>query len=210
MSLFNQYRKDREIDQKDFPQEEFIDAVRQGGVAMERATGALIKYFRGYPLKFMKKFGLKKEDVLDIYTDSIMVVITYIRLGKFDESNTVSTYLYCVTHNKCVDLIRKKRNRKGLEFLEIPEAPIPDRSRGLLHELLISEAFHSVMDLLDSFKGKCKELILKWGFWGYSMSEIAESLDYKSADVVRTKKLRCLKRLRDDIGDDPHFPTPNF
>ena len=210
MLLYNFFKKERELPQKGFPQEDFINSVREGGIGMERATKELMTFFRGYPYKFRNWYGLEKEEAVDAYTDAVMVVINYIRLGKFDTRYSLSTYLYRLTKNKCIDCLRKKGRGMRHEMEEIPEAEVPEAKKGLLQELLLSEAFRSVLDVLEGFKGKCKEIILKWGYWGYSMAEIAEALGFSSPEVVRTQKSRCVKRLRKEIDRLPDFPTPIF
>ena len=196
------------LDQGDFDQEDFLDAVREGGVRMERATSNLINHFNGYSISIPRQLGLDREEGIDAFADAVMVLINYIRLGKLDERYKISTYLYRLTRNKSIDRMRKRGRLSQLE--EIPEAPMPDGKRSVLHDLLISETFHEVLDLLDQFKGKCKELLLKWGFWGYSMKEISQALDFKSPEVARTQKSRCLKKLNHEISDRNDFPTPSF
>lgn len=210
MLLYSFFKKEKEIPQIGFPQDQFIEAVRQGGIVMERATKELMEYFRSYPYKFKNWYGLDKEEAIDAYTDAVMVVISYIRLDKLDTSYSLSTYLYRLTKNKCIDCLRQKGRGKRLKKEEVPQMEISDERRGLLHELLLSEVYHSVLGILEGFKGKCKEIILKWGYWGYSMAEIAEALGFKSPEVVRTQKSRCVKRLRQEIDRIPDFPTPRF
>lgn len=210
MSLFNFLRTEKEITQHGFSQSAFIQAVTEGGIPLERATDRLINHFRGYPMMFAKRYGLESEEVIDAYSDAVMALITYIRVKKFDERYSISTYLYRLTKNKSIDILRAKGRGKRIQQEEIPSVQILDGDRSLLHELLMSEVLQSVLDLLDSFKNKCKELILRWGFWGYSANEIAQAMDYKSPEVVRTQKSRCLDRLRTEIDRQIDFPFPHF
>jgi len=41
----------------------------------------------------------------------------------------------------------------------------------------------------------CRQLLMQWAE-GYSDREIAEAMAYKTADVVKTSRLRCLDKLR--------------
>lgn len=210
MAFFSFFQGGFEPDPKGFPQQELIAAVHLGGIPMERMTSQLIDYFKGYQIKFMKMFGLDKEEAIDAYTDAVVAVINYIRLDAFDESHSISTLLFKVTKNKSIDCLRKKGRGKELEKEEISIAEKESSEKNPLYELLLTETMDSVLDLLDRFQGKCREIILKWGFWGYSMAEIAESLQLKNADVARQTKSRCLKKLKKGIQDNPDFPNPNF
>jgi DNA-directed RNA polymerase specialized sigma24 family protein len=48
---------------------------------------------------------------------------------------------------------------------------------------------------LNQLEEKCRQLLMFWGE-NYSDREIASLLQYKTADVVKTSRLRCLERLR--------------
>jgi hypothetical protein len=53
-------------------------------------------------------------------------------------------------------------------------------------------------DLLPTTKEigeNCKQMLSQWAD-GCSDREIAESMGYKTADVVKTSRLRCLEKLR--------------
>ena len=41
----------------------------------------------------------------------------------------------------------------------------------------------------------CRQLLLRWAE-GLSDKEIAIAMEYKTADVVKTSRLRCLEKLR--------------
>lgn len=205
----NYYKKEQEISQEGFSQSEFLESVRAGGVPLERATQELIAHFKGYPMMFRNRYGLETEEAIDAYTDAIMVVISYIREEKLDERYSLSTYLYRITRNKCIDTLRKRGRGKRLEKAEIPMAAIPTPGKSLVQELILSETFRSMLDVLNRFKGKCKEIIMKWGYWGYSMADIAETLELNSPEAARKQKSRCIKRLRNAVDQTPPFSTFN-
>ncbi|MFT6744957.1 MAG: DNA-binding CsgD family transcriptional regulator, partial [Bacteroidia bacterium] len=53
-------------------------------------------------------------------------------------------------------------------------------------------------------KDKCKEVLQLWSM-SFSMTEIAEKLDYTSSQVVMNKKNLCLKELRKQLADNPNL-----
>jgi RNA polymerase sigma-70 factor (ECF subfamily) len=50
-------------------------------------------------------------------------------------------------------------------------------------------------DKLNEIGENCRKLLLSWAD-GYPDKEIAALLEYKTADVVKTSRLRCLEKLR--------------
>lgn len=212
MSILQLFFDEKEIPQSGFPQTEFISAVHHGGIPLERAATMLIDFFRRYQWKFYHKYKhlrLEQDEAIDAYTDAVMELISRIRSGTFDAQYSLSTYLFRLTKNRCIDRLRAKGYLKNKPMEEIPEISSTDNSSNFLHDLLNTEAFQSVMSLLDQIQGRCKEIILKWGYWGYSMKEIAEEMGMKNAEVVRVQKSRCLKRLHQSIEKTPDFPALN-
>jgi RNA polymerase sigma-70 factor (ECF subfamily) len=48
---------------------------------------------------------------------------------------------------------------------------------------------------LNELGENCRQLLMNWAE-GLSDKQIAASMTYKSADVVKTSRLRCLEKLR--------------
>ena len=53
----------------------------------------------------------------------------------------------------------------------------------------------TIRQKLSELGDSCRKMLWQWAE-GYSDKEIAAALDYKTADVVKTSRLRCLEKLR--------------
>ena len=176
-----------------YDQNKFVQAVKDGGIPLEKETNILIKVLGPYVANLPYRYGLSKEEGIDAFTDAVVALITYIRLGKFKEEKKLSTLVYRLTKNKCIDRARRRRREKHEDISEFIHL---SSEKNVLHEILIKESYRNLNEVLDRLRGKCKDLILKWGYWGYSMQEIADQLNMNSSGVARTQKLRCLKQLQ--------------
>ena len=68
-------------------------------------------------------------------------------------------------------------------------------SRSVLQQLIDKADWNLLKEKLGSLEDKCRQLLLFWGD-NYSDKEIAAMLYYKTADVVKTSRLRCLEKMR--------------
>jgi RNA polymerase sigma-70 factor (ECF subfamily) len=72
---------------------------------------------------------------------------------------------------------------------------VSDEAKTIIQEL-ISKTDHEILrQKLLQIGSACKELLLYWAD-GYADKEITELMNYKTADVVKTTRLRCLEKLR--------------
>lgn len=62
--------------------------------------------------------------------------------------------------------------------------------------LIDSQEKLKIQSLLHQLGDPCKSLLTMYYFNRFSMAEIAERLDYASADVAKNKKSLCMKKLK--------------
>lgn len=180
---------------KNAADDEFIAAIQSGGSKRERAVERLIDQYAGYMHKVRQKLGLGEMEIQDAYTDAIIVVVNHIENNTFKGESKLSTFLYRIFYNKCVDVFRKNSTNKSSAQIsyELPE--IEDPTQSMLVKMSIQEERHNLERLMDQLGEKCKQILLDWGFWGYSMQEIAERNGLKHADSAKKQKYKCLQKL---------------
>ncbi|MNY55921.1 RNA polymerase sigma factor SigX [compost metagenome] len=72
---------------------------------------------------------------------------------------------------------------------------LPDQARNVVQQLIVKEQRINLMRKLQEIGEKCKQVLLFFED-GYSDKEIAGMMEYNSAEVVKTSRLRCLDKLR--------------
>lgn len=147
----------------------------------------------------MHRYSIPEEDAFDAYSDSILQGIDNISRGLFEKRASIKTYLFRIFNNKCVDHIRKKTTNKNVVHQTAPLSGmldmISDPAKNVVQQLVERSD-------LDALKLKVKELgencrkLLEWFSEGFSDKEIATHMEYKTGDVVKTSRLRCLDKLR--------------
>lgn len=181
------------------PEAAIIEGLQAGGTLrqiFERDLYQLFFYFIGHGAK---KYGLSQEDAASAYSDMIISAIHHITTGRFEGRSALKSYCYKIFSNKCVDLLRKETTNKrkadqamGLDSLVFE---LPDQARTVIQQILAREVWQQVLQKLGELGEKCQQLLLFFED-GYSDKDIAGLMEYNSADVVKTSRLRCLEQLR--------------
>ncbi|MGH2647495.1 MAG: RNA polymerase sigma factor [Ginsengibacter sp.] len=147
----------------------------------------------------INKYSLDQEDVFNAYSDTILQAIDNVTANRFEKRSSLKTYLYRIFNNKCVDLIRKKTTNKGSVHQTTPISDmltmISDPAKTIIQQLVEKTDWELLKTKLNEIGENCKQLLNMFAE-GFTDREIVLSMEYKSADVVKTSRLRCLEKLR--------------
>ena len=179
---------------------DLIDGILAGGTQRRVYENQIYDRYLHFIRDGTRKHRLSEDDCASAYSDTVLAVIDHILAGRFERRSNLKTYLYQIFTNKCVDFIRKKTtNRSSVhDALSLDDTPfqIPDTTRSIIQELIAKSDMERLHDRLHTLGEKCRDMLLAWGE-GYSDNEIAQQMDYNTAAVAKTSRLRCLERLKE-------------
>lgn len=179
--------------------EELVNNLQQNNSLKRKAEDELFNRYAYFIREGMNKYSITEEDSFDAYSDTILSAIDNIAKGAFEKRSSLKTYLYRIYYNKCVDLIRKKTTNKSSihqtvvinEMLE----KISDPAKTVIQQMIEKTDLHILRNKLKELGENCKKIIALFSD-GFNDKEIAVLMEYKTADVVKTSRLRCLEKLR--------------
>jgi RNA polymerase sigma factor (sigma-70 family) len=179
--------------------QEIIRNLKGNNLVKRKAEELLFNRYTYFIKEGMKKYSLDREEAFNAYCDTVLQAIDNIVNSRFEHRSTFKTYINRIFNNKCVDLIRKKTTNKSniydtrliSDMLEM----ISDPAKTVIEQLIDKNAEGHLKTKLDEIGENCKQLLTMFAD-GYNDKDIAISMEYKSADVVKTSRLRCLDRLR--------------
>jgi RNA polymerase sigma factor (sigma-70 family) len=179
--------------------QELVGQLRQSGIDKRRSEEQLFNRFSYFVREGMNKHALSEDESFNAYSDTILAALDNIRNTQFEARASLKTYLYQIFHNKCVDLIRKRSTNKNSvhrpETISDRLMLLSDSTRSVVQKMIDKADWNLLREKLKELEEKCRQLLTYWGD-NYSDKEIASLLNYKTADVVKTSRLRCLERLR--------------
>jgi RNA polymerase sigma factor (sigma-70 family) len=183
----------------DSSDDEILGPLRQDPAGKRKAEELLFRKHLYFIREGMTKYKLSEEQAFDAYSDTILAALQTITAGSFESRSSLKTYLFRIFNNKCVDVLRKTATNKNMvhQAVSITDMflQLSDNAKTILQQLM-EKADHSLLrKRLNELGEKCKQLLMLSAD-GNSDKELAVQLDYKTASVVKTSRLRCMERLR--------------
>jgi RNA polymerase sigma factor (sigma-70 family) len=178
---------------------QIIEHLRQNDLNKRRGEENLFSRYAYFIREGMSKHGLSEEEAFSAYSDSVLAVIERVSKGIFEGRSSLKTYIYQIFYNKCVDLLRKTATNKNIvnrtESISEKLAQISDKARSVVQILIDKADWNLLKEKLNQLGDDCRKILLLWAD-SYSDREISTIMEYKTADVVKTSRLRCLGKLK--------------
>ena len=177
--------------------QQILELIQSGH---KEAYGDLIRQYHkkvmGYCLSMLNNHTEAEEAAQDIF------VKAYQNLAKFKGNSQFSTWLYRITANHCLDILRKRNRRKTVSldalveqngdqihglFSTSEKASAPLENRQLAHKILstLPEDYRTILTLREAE--------------GLEYQEIADVLDC-TLDAVKGRLARARRQLQENLG----------
>lgn len=153
---------------------------------------------------YLLKRGFKDPDIQDIFQDGILAFLDALKRGKVKESANVGGYFFTV----CKHLALKKgakESRMPLDSIDIQKLEqAPENWDSMDEEDERSQLRLRSWKLMESLGKSCQDLLRMSFTENRKIVSFYAELGYKNAQVARTAKYKCLKRLKDKLAQDPY------
>lgn len=177
-------------------EENLIDLLKKNDI---KAFEELVKLYEKKIYNYAYGFTLSHEDALDI-TQEVFLKI-YRNIDKFKENSSLSTWIYRITSNVCVDTARKNNKNKTVAISAENEEfinQIPDKNVTIEQIIANNELSEEIAKSIEKLDDDAKQIVVMRDILGLSYSEIAEILKLEDG-TVKSKISRSRKKLREII-----------
>jgi RNA polymerase sigma factor (sigma-70 family) len=177
-----------------------ISGIRNGGTQGQLCENELFENCSFLVNMHYKSYGLKHDDCLIAYADTIITVIGHIKKNIFEEKSSLKTYITRIFMNKCVDQKRKEttiKNSPNNDSLDVSSYlnRFTDTARGVIEKFIQGENRQILRSRINGLGGSCRQLLFLY-IEEKTDQEIADAMSFKSSDVVKTTRLRCIEKLK--------------
>lgn len=184
----------------DHKERDLIQKAKQGDMlAFEELILKHEKIVYNVALRMMNH----SEDAKDISQEVFLKA--YKNIGNFDERSQFSTWLYRITHNTCIDEMRKRKGKQSYSLEEELEnedgsmqRQIADESDTPEESLLREEQKSEILQALDQLSEEHKAAVVLRDVKGLSYEEISEILEL-SLGTVKSRISRARNQLKTEI-----------
>lgn len=152
-----------------------------------------------YALKIYGKclLLLKNEAAAQDATQDIFIKI-FSKLSQFREKSRFSTWVYSITYNYCIDLIRKQRKGINIETVEVEQ--MYDLAENNSDNTFVEEKVAQLMQVLELIPVTDKTVLLMKYRSAMPVKEIADALN-KSESAVKMKLKRAKNKAKKAYKD---------
>lgn len=188
---------------------ELVTAAQQGDQA---AFGALVEKYQAMAYSQALRMLGNPDDAADATQDAFLNA--WRALPGFQGQSSFSTWLYRLTSNACIDLLRRSKRRPTLSITvadEDEEGPqetdIPDERWSPERELERKETRQTVRSGLSALSPEHREVLALREFEGLSYQEIAQLLELEEG-TVKSRIARARLALREFLLNSGNFSPP--
>lgn len=165
----------------------------------------VIKYLyqRVFPMvkKYLLKKGARKEDVEDVFQDSVMTFYKMTIEKKIASDLNVSGLLYTISVNKWFNLMRKNNRQVVVDFQENESYQfIPDEIRELV---LVKTEKNLLNSLFSQIGDKCIQLLTFTIYQDLMIEDIQERMGFSSEAAAKMQVKRCREKLYEQLDKNP-------
>jgi RNA polymerase sigma-70 factor (ECF subfamily) len=183
------------------PSIETIKAAQSGN---EAALSELAKSIRPHVERQLARYPVSEEDCRDLTQSTLMQVVR--RLDSFRGDSSFSTWLFRITANEALMLMRSHRRHRarlveGLELEELDAFPQTSYPQDDVASAANSERDARVREALEDLPAAYRDVVIAHYHHDLGLQEIADRLNV-SESAVRSRLHRARSRLRSVLATE--------
>ncbi|WP_299251881.1 RNA polymerase sigma factor [uncultured Cytophaga sp.] len=180
-------------------EKEIPDLIKQG----KDADVIHLFYKLVYPRvkKAILKRGGKKEDIEDVFQESIMYLYKQIIGDKFSDKYTVYGFLYTHTIHRWMNYLRKNNRYVHVDF----QTDISYGNLKVDHDEVYPTAKEGnlITELFSTIGNTCIEILTYTIYQNLMMEDIQIRMGFETEGAVKMKLKRCREKLYKEIEKNP-------
>ncbi len=138
--------------------------------------------------------GGTHDDGSDVFQDAIVALIEKVKSGQFRGDSSIKTYLSSIARNLWLFELRTRGRRKKREQLYFT-----DNTDEQFEEIGFSAKKNGsdLMETMSQIGDTCKKILTGFYYEDKSMKEILNTVEFENEQVLRNKKSKCMKKLKE-------------
>lgn len=156
-------------------------------------------YFEGILAQICANGGTR-EDGADIFQEAVLVLIEKVKTGQFRGDSSIKTFLSAIARNLWLFEIRTRQRRRKRENLYMEGEEIITEET---HNTVFSNNNKMGLEEILAETGEtCKKILMGFYYEDKSMRDLLSLFNYENEQVLRNKKSKCMKKLKELISSN--------
>ncbi len=150
-------------------------------------------YFEGIVAQVCANSGTR-EDGADIFQEAVLVLVEKVKNGQFRGDSSIKTFLSAIARNRWLFELRTRDRRKKREtFYSSGEDTVTNEGSHFFNNESIQDLEKALAQLGDV----CRKILTGYYYEDKSIKELLEEFDYENEQVLRNRKCKCMKKLKE-------------
>ncbi len=150
---------------------------------------------------YLQSIGGNQEDAADVFQESVLIFIDQVKTDRFRGESSINTYLTGIARNVMLNEIRSKTRRSVREVQYVAKES-EEPGDEIHHRMFSRENSNRLTQMFESIGNPCKKILKGFYFEDLSMKELLQYTNYENEQVLRNKKSKCMKFLKDIISSN--------
>ena len=169
--------------------QDIIEAILSGDT---KAFSVLINRYKDLVFTLAYRMLKNREEAEEVSQDTFIKV--YKSLSTFKGDSKLSTWVYRIAYNKCLDTIKKnKKYSKNIEINEITFNKL-DTIDNALDKMIVDEKHRLIRNCVNQLSANDSALITLFYFEELSLEDISKIVKIE-ANTIKVKLFRARKKL---------------
>lgn len=148
--------------------------------------------------------GGNREDGADIFQEAVLILIDKVKTGQFRGDSSIKTFLSAIARNLWLHEMRTRSRRNNREQMYMTGEEKIDEPT---HSLWERDNISALEKVIEQVGEPCKKILTGVYYEDKSMKELLVEFDYESEQVLRNRKSRCMKKLKELISTNTELLT---
>lgn len=164
------------------------------GADIERPVKLLYDlYFEGIIAQISANGG-NREDGADIFQEAVLVLIEKVKTGQFRGDSSIKTFLSAIARNLWLFELRTRERRKKREVVYMTGE---DKEVPAGNDFFNKNSNRDLLQVMGEIGENCKKILTGFYYEAKSMRQLLTEFDYENEQVLRNKKSKCMKKLKE-------------
>jgi len=150
-------------------------------------------YFEGVVAQICINGG-SRDDGADIFQEAVLVLIDKVKNGRFRGESSIKTFLTAIARNLWLHELRSRSRRNNRE---VAYMNTEDKETNLPGHFLDRNQKNILIQILEQVGEPCTRILTGFYYEDKSMKELMAEFSYENEQVLRNRKSRCMKKLKE-------------
>lgn len=143
--------------------------------------------------------GGNRDDGADIFQDAVLILIEKVRTAQFRGESNIKTFLHAIAYNLWLFEQRTRGRRKKREAL-YSNSEVQEMATEII--FISKRSRIDLLAILGQIGDTCKKILTGYYYEEKSMKELLHLFNYENEQVLRNKKSKCMKKLKELLSQN--------